>query len=199
MISEPGKGSCFTIDVPVSISGPVIEADHPRQDAFAATKTVVASTPTAFADKEITRGLPAVPSATGRRILLIDDDRSLLDIAERLLNKEGFSPVSTDSPASAAHLARLIVPDIILLDILMPEVDGWSVLKALKRDPATAAIPVVMLSIVDDRKRAIESGALGIVTKPLQRAELLRTLKSVCEVATTNKLRINEMTQSAVA
>ena len=199
MISEPGKGSCFTIDLPVSITGPVTEAGI-TQDADIAEKEFV-SAPAQVPDnaKEVTRGLPAVPSSTGRRVLLIDDDRSLLEIAERLLNKEGFSPVSTDSPASAAHLARVIVPDIILLDILMPEVDGWSVLRALKRDPATAAIPVVMLSIVDDRKRAIESGALGVVAKPLQRAELLRMLNSVCDNETAKRMRMNERNKAAVA
>ncbi len=199
MTSEPGKGSCFTIDLPVTITGPVTEAGN-TQDADIAEKEFV-SAPAQVADnaKEVTRGLPAVPSSTGRRVLLIDDDRSLLEIAERLLNKEGFSPVSTDSPASAAHLARVIVPDIILLDILMPEVDGWSVLRALKRDPATAAIPVVMLSIVDDRKRAIESGALGVVAKPLQRAELLRMLNSVCDNETAKRMRMNEPNKAAVA
>ena len=200
MVSEAGKGSCFTIDVPVSITGPVIEVGNPQEPDVAGKYLTAVPPLTTDNAKEITRGLPAVPSSTGKRVLLIDDDRSLLEIAERLLNKEGFSPVSTDSPASAAHLARVIVPDIILLDILMPEVDGWSVLRALKRDPATAAIPVVMLSIVDDRKRAIQSGAQGIVAKPLQRAELLRMLNSVCDgVEHAKKLRTTERTQAAVA
>ena len=131
--------------------------------------------------KWVRREEAAVPSATGRRVLLVDDDRSFLEIAERLLNKEGYSPVCTDAPAAVAHLARVISPDIILLDILMPEVDGWAVLNALQRDPLTASIPVVMLSVLDDRKRAIAAGASAIVAKPLQRSELLRVLKGVLD------------------
>ena len=61
----------------------------------------------------------------------------------------------------------------------MPDVDGWAVLSALRRDPATADIPVVVLSVLDDRKRAIAAGAQAVVAKPLQRAEVLRVLQNI--------------------
>jgi CheY-like chemotaxis protein len=169
MTSEPGKGSCFTIVVPVAITGPF-------EDVLTAPEVEFANAYLPQPPDAITVSAVSVP--LGRRILLVDDDRSFLEIAERMLNKEGFSPICTDQSASAAHLARTIKPDMILLDILMPDVDGWSVLRALKRDPATAAIPVIMLSVVDDRKRAIEFGAIGIVSKPLQRSELLRMVNA---------------------
>jgi CheY-like chemotaxis protein len=115
------------------------------------------------------------------RVLIVDDDRAFLELAERLLLKEGFSAISTDEPAAALQLARTARPDLILLDILMPEFDGWSVLAALKRDPVTAAIPVVILSIVDEKKRAFEAGARSIVAKPVDRAELLKAVNEACE------------------
>ena len=207
MRSEAGQGSCFVIEVPVTITGPVMdgliesESDFVGTNALARPKTGLArSVSPPIGSEGIMREQPAVPSSTGKRVLLIDDDRSLLEIAERLLNKEGFSAVCTDSPASAAHLARVLVPDVILLDILMPDVDGWGVLRALKRDPATASIPVVMLSIVDDRKRAIECGAHGIVAKPLQRTDLLNTLNTVLRRAEMEQYTtLDGRTNSAVA
>jgi CheY-like chemotaxis protein len=81
------------------------------------------------------------------------------------------------------QLARTVRPDAILLDIVMPDFDGWSVLEALQRDPVTASIPVVILSIIDEKKRALEAGAIGIVAKPVDRTELLRAVNAACKPA----------------
>ena len=183
--SEPGLGSCFSIDVPVSISGPFVNS-LPAIEIDAVQNAVeLISTKSNENAGSVTKPHSAtmeqlgLRSTTSKRILIIDDDRALLELAERLLNKEGYNAVCTDGPSSAAHLARVIMPDAILLDILMPEIDGWTVLKQLKQDPVTASIPVIILSVVDDRPRAIASGALGIITKPLQRAALLAMLEAL--------------------
>jgi CheY-like chemotaxis protein len=80
-------------------------------------------------------------------------------------------------------------PDAILLDILMPDFDGWAVLEALQRDPVTAPIPVVILSIIDEKKRALEAGAAGVVAKPVDRAELLRAVNDACDPRMTKARR----------
>ena len=79
------------------------------------------------------------------------------------------------------QLARTVRPDAILLDILMPDFDGWAVLDALQRDPVTATIPVLILSIIDEKKRALDAGATAIVAKPVDRAELLRAVNDACD------------------
>ena len=70
----------------------------------------------------------------------------------------------------------------------MPDFNGWSVLEALQRDPVTASIPVVILSIIDEKKRAYDAGAAAIVAKPVDRTELLRAVNTVCNPAAANSL-----------
>ena len=106
------------------------------------------------------------------RLLVVDDDRNFLELAERLFLKEGYAPICTDAPQSALQIARTVRPTAIFLDILMPGFDGWDVLAALKADPATATIPVFMISIPADRTRALAAGADGVVTKPLDAARI---------------------------
>jgi CheY-like chemotaxis protein len=102
-------------------------------------------------------------------------------------------------PRSVRQLARTAQPDVILLDILMPDFDGWAVLEALKHDPVTARIPVVVLSIVDERKRALDAGAAAIVTKPVDRSELLRAIEEACAPATRRSRSSRSGTMPAVA
>ena len=66
--------------------------------------------------------------------------------------REGFNVLATDNAKGVLQLARAARPDLVLLDILMPDLDGWAVLRALKQDPITAAVPVLILSIVDEKK-----------------------------------------------
>jgi CheY-like chemotaxis protein len=115
-----------------------------------------------------------------KRIVVVDDDRAFLELAERLLIKEGFSALPTNNPKGVLQLARSAKPDVILLDLLMPDLDGWAVLKQLKRDPITARIPVIILSVIDSKKQALDAGAHAIVAKPIDRAELLRAVKDAC-------------------
>ena len=163
--SQLGKGSCFTIRLPA-----VAEAQDP--DAGTARMRDDEDELVAIAQGEVdarrdgyagvSEGAVAETEESKKRILIVDDDRSFLELAERLLLKEGFSAISTNLPRSVRQLARTVRPDAILLDILMPDFDGWAVLETLQRDPVTANIPVVILSIVDEKKRALEAGAAGV-------------------------------------
>jgi signal transduction histidine kinase/CheY-like chemotaxis protein len=184
--SRPGEGSCFTIRLP-AIAEP---QEDPEAEAVAALhddedELVAMAQGEVEARKDGFAGLshgPVVDSkGSKKRILIVDDDRSFLELAERLLLKEGFSAISTNLPRSVRQLARTVRPDAILLDIVMPDFDGWAVLEALQRDPVTATMPVVILSIIDEKKRAYEAGATAVVAKPVDRAELLKAVNDACD------------------
>ncbi len=182
--SKAGVGSCFTIRLP-AVAEPQPDDDEVAVVTPADDDELVAMAQGEIeARKEGFAGLshgPVIDSkGSKKRVLIVDDDRSFLELAERLLLKEGFSAISTNLPRSVRQLARTVRPDAILLDIVMPDFDGWSVLEALQRDPVTASIPVVILSIIDEKKRALEAGAIGIVAKPVDRTELLRAVNAAC-------------------
>jgi signal transduction histidine kinase/ActR/RegA family two-component response regulator len=162
--SELGHGSRFAIRLPMPEEA-VIEAPVPAQQSTLqltpAMRTVVAH-PVVHARGEAPR----------KRFLIVDDDRPFLELAERLFRKEGYDPIVTDAPQSALQLARTMQPAAIFLDIMMPGFDGWDVLAALKMDPATSHIPVLMISILDERARAIQAGADGVVPKPLDSSKV---------------------------
>jgi len=172
--SELGKGSCFTIHLPANSPGKDVEAVETVEES-SLLKEAVAST------RERKQGFAGISghSADHRKqekILLVDDDANFLDIAERLLLKDGYSPISTDAPESVLQIARTVKPAAIFLDILMPGLNGWDVLATLKSDPVTAKIPVLMLSVIDDRPKALSLGADGLVTKPLDSNKIREAL-----------------------
>ena len=86
---------------------------------------------------------------------------------ERHLNRAGYKVILADGGKSGIEIARKQNPDAIVLDILMPEFDGWSVLRALKAGPLTRGIPVVMASILDERNRGFSLGAADYLSKPV--------------------------------
>ena len=117
--------------------------------------------------------------------LVVDDDRDLLRLMELNLKKLGIDVLLSDEGPEALRLARDEHPDVILLDIMMPGMDGYEVMQRLKAGEDTRDIPVVMLTAKthpNDRKRSEEMGAVGYVTKPF-RLEKLRNLVQglVCE------------------
>ncbi|MBI3629188.1 MAG: response regulator [Candidatus Rokubacteria bacterium] len=103
-----------------------------------------------------------------RRVLLAEDDRFLRKAAEARLRQVGFTVLTAADGEEALRLARTESPDLVLLDLIMPKVQGFEVLEALKRDPATAAIPVIVLSNLgqeQDVQRAITLGAAAYFIK----------------------------------
>lgn len=107
-----------------------------------------------------------------KRVLVVDDDQHVLDAAEALFISEGYLPILIGSPQSALQIARSMQPSAIFLDVLMPGFDGWDVLAALKADSSTCTIPVVMISMLGERGRALEAGAMGVIPKPLDAPKL---------------------------
>jgi CheY-like chemotaxis protein len=107
----------------------------------------------------------------------VDDEKATRDLIERSLVKEGFRVLSAGTGEDAVRLAREKRPDAISLDVLMPGMDGWTVLRALKGDPLTASIPVVMVSMLDDRDIGYALGAADYLTKPVDRDKLVLALR----------------------
>ena len=103
-----------------------------------------------------------------QRILLAEDDRFLRRAAESALKRAGFTVVAAVDGEETLRLARAEPPDLIFLDLIMPKLQGFEVLKALKEDPATAAVPVIILSNLgqeSDVQRAMEGGAVSYFIK----------------------------------
>jgi signal transduction histidine kinase/CheY-like chemotaxis protein len=146
LTSEPGKGSVFTVRLPGSA------------DSLANRST----------------------GSDGRRppsidcVLVIDDDATARELISDHLKAEGFSVVTAAGGVEGLKLAKELRPTAITLDVMMPDLDGWSVLAALRQDPDLADIPVIMVTIVDEHRRGIALGAAGYLTKPIDRERLHR-------------------------
>jgi CheY-like chemotaxis protein len=110
-------------------------------------------------------------------VLVIEDDAAARDVMQRMLAREGFRVATAAGGEEGLALARSLHPDAITLDVLMPGLDGWAVLTALKSDGATASIPVVMLTMLDDRNLGFALGAAEYLTKPVHRDRLLAVLR----------------------
>ena len=160
--SELGEGSTFSIRIPAIL--PEEHDLHPSADT-------VATADMAEAELESLR-----KAGPGSMILVIDDDPEACEIIERYLTKDGYSVATATSGEQGLRLAHEIQPAAITLDVMMPDMDGWSVLRVLKADPALRAIPVIMLSMIDDRTRGYSLGAVDYLTKPVDREQLNKTL-----------------------
>jgi PAS domain S-box-containing protein len=147
--STPGKGTAFTVRLPVEVRDPA----------------------------EVAPAVVAVePAGRAGTVLVIDDDPASRQLVARMLTKDGFRVVEASNGEEGLRLARAEHPDVITLDVLMPGLDGWGVLTALKDDPALAAIPVVMLTITDQQNLGFALGAAEYLIKPIERARLSAVL-----------------------
>jgi CheY-like chemotaxis protein len=122
-------------------------------------------------------------TAPAQRILVAEDDRFLRKAAEVTLKRRGYAVLTAGDGEEALRIARAERPDLILLDLIMPKLSGFEVLRALKEDPATAAIPVVVLSNLGqdrDVQRAIDDGAVAYLVKAdLSLQDLVRRVEEV--------------------
>ena len=147
--SSAGVGTTFTVLLPAEVREP---------------KAAATPRPAAGAGAEV------------GTVLVIDDDPATRDLLVRMLTKESFRVLEAATGEEGIQLARSEHPDVITLDVLMPGLDGWSVLAALKDDPALASIPVVMLTVADERNLGFALGASEYLTKPIERARLSAVL-----------------------
>ena len=119
---------------------------------------------------------------TGSKILIVDDDSSNRELFQVMLGNLGFSVEEASDGYDALEKLNKFHPDLILLDNIMPEMNGWELTKKLKNDPKYQEIPIIMLSAVDDVKDKVEGFELGIddyITKPFNFSEVLARIKAV--------------------
>jgi CheY-like chemotaxis protein len=159
--SDPGKGTRFTMRIPVEVVPRAVEA---------------AVKPEAEPSR-IAESLPASAAV----VLVIDDDPMVADLLHRTLVKDGYRVEYAESGEKGLELARQLRPDAITLDVMMPGMDGWQVMTHLKSDPELADIPVILLSIVNDRKTGFALGATEYLTKPFDRERLAAVLGRIAK------------------
>ena len=152
--SEPQRGSTFTLRLPVGVE----PAEAPKAEALALPRSGPAESP----------------------ILVVDDDPTVRDLMRQFLEREGFAVVTAAGGREGLQLAREIQPAAITLDVMMPDLDGWTVLAAIKGDPELAGIPVVLASIVDEKSRGYALGAVEYMLKPIDRERLVEVLHEIC-------------------
>ncbi len=148
--SEPGVGSEFTIVLPVRCGSAEPAPSVETEEAGAATVTAT--------------------------VLVIDDDEAIANLVRHHIARHGFRVESAPNGEEGLRLARDLRPDAILLDVMMPGMDGWSVMGALKSDPTLAAIPVIFLTMVDNKETGFALGAADYLLKPVDRAQLVSVL-----------------------
>jgi signal transduction histidine kinase/CheY-like chemotaxis protein len=119
------------------------------------------------------------PSRSGAMVVVIEDDRPSLDLFSAYLTNATLQVTTARDGPSGLDAVRRTRPDAVLLDIRLPGIDGWAVLRELKSDPATRDIPVIVVSIVDERSRGVALGAAAYLVKPVGREELMTALAGV--------------------
>ncbi|MEA2162429.1 MAG: hypothetical protein QOK37_556 [Thermoanaerobaculia bacterium] len=157
--STPGKGSTFTFTLPVRSRAAVVSAT------------------------------PDPPQAEPRaeKVLVVEDDAQAYALISSALGSAGYLSIRARHGEEALHLAREMQPIAVTLDLVLPGLDGWEVLKTLKSDPATCDIPVVIISRVDERDLGVALGAQDYFVKPVDRDRLLDRVR---QLTTTNKSKV---------
>ncbi|MFZ4776433.1 MAG: Cache 3/Cache 2 fusion domain-containing protein, partial [Terrimicrobiaceae bacterium] len=149
-----GKGTTFRVDLPAFVSEPQAPAT--------------------------TSPAKNIPGKSRRVVLVIDDDRDAAEILKRNLVKNGYDVLTAFSGREGIELAKKMKPAAITLDVMMPGMDGWSVLSELKSDPSLAQIPVIMVTMLQDRQLGFSLGASEFLTKPVDQAQLASILGRYC-------------------
>jgi CheY-like chemotaxis protein len=152
--STPGKGSTFSFAIPIK---PTDKKPEPSNEV-----------PTINGQE-----------GQGKIIVAIDDDPGVINLYKRFLEKRDYRIIQVDNTGEVIEQVKDHAPFAILLDILMPDQDGWNILKDLKQDPFTKDIPVVICSIMSDRNRGFALGAADYLTKPIVESELVNALNNV--------------------
>ena len=156
--SEQGRGSTFTICLPTTAEN--LQAAATAPDVPAQTRST--------SDLETPL------------ILVVDDDYTVREVVRRYLERGGFAVAMAGGGQEALRLMRERRPAAVTLDVMMPDLDGWTVLAAIKGDPTLADIPVVLMTIVDEKKRGYSLGAADYLVKPVERDKLISVLRAVC-------------------
>ncbi|OHC62776.1 MAG: regulator [Rhodocyclales bacterium GWA2_65_20] len=183
MSSEAGKGSVFTLYMPLAAAAPQAE----RRAAPAAqlppppraARPLLATPPRrGMEDVEPLSFEAPLPddrsqlAAGDKCILIIEDDLNFARILQGMVKERGFDALVASDGESGIAMARRFLPSAVVLDVMLPHIDGWGVMRSLKDNPATRHIPVHFVTCLEDRQKAMAMGAIGFVTKPASMEQL---------------------------
>jgi len=138
----------------------------------------VVDTPRAAGSARLRDGI-----AAPKTVLVVEDDASVARLVRDGLERAGFTAIVAADGEAGVEAARRHQPDVIVLDIMLPKLDGWAVASRLRASKPTAGIPILMVSIIADRPRGLEAGAVDYMTKPFTMSELLARVRRLAGVA----------------
>ncbi|MDY7020068.1 MAG: response regulator, partial [Cyanobacteriota bacterium] len=163
--SQLGQGSTFTVMLPQFVT------DQKQSSQEVEEPRLLRNTPTSKEQSSIN------PTSPQHTLLVIDDDPTTRDLIVRSLSVKGMTIETASSGEEGLRKAKELHPDVITLDIVMPSLDGWSVLSALKADPELADIPVIVLSFVSDKTQGFTLGASDYLIKPVDSKRLAHLVR----------------------
>ena len=164
VVSEPGLGSIFTVRIPAEVTEPRLQ----RQTGI----------------YRVSRPSVPIPVVTSSRVLLIDNDATMRDLVQRMLARDGVEMLYAETGQEGLKLATEQRPDVILLDVLLPDQDGWAVLTAITTKLELAGIPVIIVTTADERGLAETLGATSYLSKPVSAEELRAAIRGAHQAAT---------------
>ncbi len=172
LTSEAGKGTTFTIRLP--------------------TVTRAASDAAVSAAEKRSDGPQVAESEHAPIVLVVDDDPDARELLSRHLQRGGYAVRVAANGEEAMQLARTLQPDVVTLDVMMPRMDGWAVLSAMKEDAELAEIPVIMATVVDNQSIGFSLGAADYLIKPIDRDRLVRAVEKCCPGALRHVLIVED-------
>lgn len=182
--SEQGKGSSFSLVLPLLSAG--LTSAMAATQAASEHRPAPTPGPARVATAQLIDWIPddRHAIAAGETVILtVEDDPAFARILVDLIRRKGHRALAAADGESGLELARRYRPTGILLDVMLPGMDGWSVLQHLKHDPVTAAIPVHFISAVDEAAKGVALGAVGYLTKPVDRKALVTAFDHLLDVA----------------
>jgi signal transduction histidine kinase len=163
VVSEPGMGSIFTVRIPAEVTEPKLQ----RQTGI----------------YRVSRPSVPIPIVASSRVLLIDDDATTRDLVQRMLAKDGVEMLYAATGQEGLRIATEQRPDVILLEVLLPDQDGWAVLTAITTKLELAGIPVIIVTTADERGLAETLGATSYLSKPVSAEELRAAIRGAHQAA----------------
>ncbi|MFN0025146.1 MAG: response regulator [Parvularculaceae bacterium] len=173
--SEAGRGSTFVLSIPRQFGNAPLRAESTAP--------------------EVAQNWPS--SATVKTALIVDDDRDARDLLDRLARRMNYQTITAENGAQALELARAHRPEVILLDLHMPVMNGWTLLETLRADEDLASIPTIVVSVDDDARNCFALGAGDFFTKPVNRLEFERALLSYSKLASGDILIVEDNDDAA--
>ena len=158
VVSEPGEGTSFEVILPYIEGAQSVEVDAVPGRRTSASEGASSE------------------SEDGVTVLVVEDDESSRELLRRTLQSEGYVVATAADGREGLSLARELVPDLITLDVMMPTLDGWTLLSLLRKNPKLRDIPIVLISMIDEREKGLALGADHYMSKPIDRRQLLDVL-----------------------